>query len=344
MSKNETLNVGIIGAGHMGARHADRWARMPGCRVAAVCGIADVQAEKAERLAAQAGNDATAYRSADELLAAPDIDAVSVCVPTYLHRQVVEAAAAAGKHVLCEKPMALTLDDCDAMTAAMRAAGKVFAVGQVVRFFPEYANAKQLIDAGRIGKPAAVRTRRGGDCPRSDTDWFVDPAKSGGVLLDLLVHDFDWLQWCFGPVERVYARALTPRLADKSLDHLDYALVTLRHRSGVIAHMEGTWADPAGFATAFDIAGDAGLLTHDSRRAQPLTVARREREGAPGGVAVPASPLAPEDDPYFLQIAAFAKSVLDGAPPAVTPEEARAAVAVALAALESVHTGEAVTL
>ena len=103
-------------------------------------------------------------------------------------------------------------------------------------------------------------------------------------------------------------------------------------------------ADPAGFATAFEIAGDGSLLAHDSRRSQPLTVARREKEGAPGGVALPSSPLAPQDDPYYRQIAAFAKSVLDGAPLVVTPEDARSAVAVAVAALESVRTGEAVAL
>lgn len=341
---SETLNVGIIGAGHMGARHADRWSRLPGCHVAAVSGVADMRRERAEALATKVGDGARAYGSADELLADPAIRAVSVCVPTPHHRAVVEAAARAGKHVLCEKPLALSLEDCDAMIAAADEAGVLLSVGQVVRYFPEYADAKRLVDAGRVGKPAVVRTRRGGDCPRVEADWFTDPAKSGGVIGDLMIHDIDWLLWCFGPVERVYARALTPRLATGELQRLDYALATIRHKSGVVAHLEATWADPGGFATQFEIAGDGGLLSHDSRRAAPLAVALREQEAAGGGVQMPSSPLAAPDDPFYREVAAFAKAVRDGGPAPVPAREAREAVAVTLAALESVRTGEAVEL
>jgi len=178
-----------------------------------------------------------------------------------------------------------------------------------------------------------------------EADWFTDPARSGGVIGDLMVHDIDWLLWCFGPVERVYARALTPRLASGQLQRLDYALATIRHKSGVVAHLEATWADPGGFATQFEIAGDGGLLSHDSRRTAPLSVALREQEGAPGGgVQMPSSPLSPEGDPFYKEVAAFAKAVRDGGPAPVPAWDGRAAVEVALAALESVRTGEAVEL
>jgi predicted dehydrogenase len=136
--------------------------------------------------------------------------------------------------------------------------------------------------------------------------------KSGGIIFDLMVHDIDWLQWCFGPISRVYARGLTERLGKGELDFLDYALLTLRHASGVISHAEGTWADPGGFATTFEVAGDAGLLAHDSRRAVALTQAvRGGADAKTGGVALPRSPLAP------TTIRIFAKSKVS--PPASAP-------------------------
>lgn len=339
--EHATLRVGIIGAGGMGNRHARCWARLPGARVVAV---ADPQQHKAEALAAQVGEEVAVYESADGLLDLGEIDLVSICTPTDTHRSLAEAALAAGKHVLCEKPMALSVADCDAMIAAAQASAKLLTIGQVVRFFPEYANAHREVAQGAVGQPAAVRVRRGGGFPHTDTDWFADPARSGGVIFDLLIHDIDWLLWCFGPVERVYANSLTERLAAGKVEHLDYALLTLRHHNGVISHAEGTWADPGGFVTTFEVAGDGGLLTHDSRKAVVLRKALRSPEDGGRGVPLPSSPLAPDDDPYYRQIAAFARAVRDGAPLAVTPEEARDAVAVAAAALESARTGRAITL
>lgn len=339
------LRVGVVGAGGMGGTHARHWARLPGARVVA---IADLQTHKAEALAGKIGSDIKTYPTVEALLADGGVDVVSVCVPTDQHLPVATAVLKAGIHTFCEKPLALSVADCDALIAARNAApnGALLSVGQVVRFFPEYANAKRQIDNGALGAPASARVRRGGGFPHTDTDWFADPSRSGGIIFDLMVHDLDWLLWCFGPVKRVYARALTERLADKTLDHLDYALITLRHVNGVISHAEGTWSDPGGFTTSFEIAGDGGLLTHNSRDAAPLTKSIRADgtgRGAPG-VAVPSSPLAPNDDPYYKEIAAFARSIRAGAPLAVTAEEARSAVAVAAAARLSAKTGQSVEI
>ena len=229
------------------------------------------------------------------------------------------------------------------MIAAAEQGGALFTVAQVVRFFREYADARRLVEAGAVGAPATVRTRRGGSLPKSATDWYADVAQSGGVLFDLLIHDIDWAQWCFGPIVRVYAQGLLERLAAGTVDHLDYALLTCRHASGVISHLEGTWADPAGFATTFEIAGDAGLLSHDSRRTAPLRQALRPAATAEAKVAA-FNPLAADDDPYFAQIAAFAAAVRGEAPVAVPPVEARRAVAVATAARESLRTGRAIEI
>jgi UDP-N-acetylglucosamine 3-dehydrogenase len=339
LSQEKTLRVGIVGAGHMGAVHARHWARVPGAQIVA---FADARTAKGDALAAR--YPGAAVHSTVKALLGAGVDAVSVCVPTAGHLAVVLETLGAGVPTFCEKPMALSLEDCDAMIAARDAAGVPLTVGHVARFFPEFANAKRLIDSGAVGAPAAARVRRGGDFPLSDTDWFADTTQSGGVIFDLMVHDLDWLQWCFGPITRVYARSLTERLAGRGLDHIDYALLTMRHANGVISHAEGTWADPGGFVTTFDIAGDGGVLAHDSRRAAPLVKSLRSAESGRPGVTLPSSPMAPDDDPYFREISAFAKSVRDRVPVAITAEEARSAIAVALAAQESVRTGRAVEL
>ncbi len=319
------LSVGVIGAGAMGSTHARHWARVPGVRVKAV---ADLELEKAQRVAGSVG--AQAFASAEALLGA-GCDIVSVCTPTDSHRSLTEQALAAGCHVLCEKPMALSLQDCDAMLLAAERAQKLLSVGQVVRFFPEYANAKRQIESGAVGKPAAVRARRGGGFP-GWSDWFTDPNRTGGILFDLGVHEFDWLLWCFGPVVRVYAKALTGRF-----EKCDLALITLRHASGCVSHVESTWADPKGGGTRFEIAGDAGLLTHDARIAHSLSFRTETRTQT-------LAPLHPDDDPYYNQCLAFARAVRGEAPLAVTGADGRAAIAVAVAATESLQTGRAVTL
>jgi predicted dehydrogenase len=307
----------------MGSTHARHWARVPGVRIKAV---ADLEREKARRVAAGVG--AESFESVEGVLGC---DIVSVCTPTDSHRELTEKALDAGCHVLCEKPMALTLSDCDAMILAAKRADRLLSIGQVVRFFPEYASAKRLVDSGTVGKPAAVRARRGGGFP-SWAEWFTDVSRTGGIVFDLGVHEFDWLLWCFGPVERVYAKALTGRF-----EKLDVALVTLRHKNGCLSHVESTWADPKGGGTRFEIAGDSGLLVHDARTAQTLSF-RTEGTGGPN------SPLHESDDPYFLQCLAFARAVRGEAPLAVTAHDGRAAIAVAAAAAESLKTGRAVSL
>lgn len=321
-----TLKAAVIGAGGMGSTHARGWAR---AESATLVGIADLDFPKAEALARQYSTQA--FSSVEALLAA-GADVISVCVPSHLHRLLTEQALAAGCHVLCEKPMALSVEDSEAMIATAKAAGKLLSIAQVVRFFKEFENAHHLVQSGALGAPAVVRTRRGGGFP-GWSSWFGDEAQSGGICFDLAVHDIDWLLWTFGPVVRVYAKGLT----GQGFEKLDHALITLRHASGVISHTEVTWADPKGGGASFEIAGDAGLLAHDSRREVSLSFRTEIRSGT-------GRPLHAIDDPYDRQIAAFAQAILTGGPLAVTAEEGRDAIAVAAAARESLKTGRAIAL
>lgn len=323
--------VGIIGAGTMGGAHAHAWRNTE----ARLLGFFDLDPEAAHAAAEAHGIGVFADRQ--ELFDAVDI--VDVCTPTYTHKENAVAAASAGKHVICEKPMALSLDDCAAMIRAAEGNDVRLFIAQVVRFFPEFAAAKALIADGAIGDLGVIRLRRGGSNPgEGPKQWFAQEYLSGGVVLDLMVHDIDYARYVGGDVERVYCRRFLGPNAD-------YALVTLRFRSGAIGHLEGSWAYPAGiFRTGFDIAGNDGLLTYDSESTAPLRLRLKEQEAAKAGVVVPSSPLLPGDNPYFKEIQHFLSCVNSGEEFLVTARDAMAAVQIALAARQSALTGQPVTL
>lgn len=329
-----TYRVALIGAGNIGEVHAKQWKLLPD---AELVGVLDPRIDAAAALG-------KAYSDWEKLLSDAKPDIVDICVPTPLHREYVERAAAAGKAIFVEKPFGRTLADCEAMIAAVEKAGVAAGVGHVVRFFPEYAEAKRLVDSGAVGTPAAVRTARMGGFPIlvDRPNWYADPAQSGGVALDLILHDFDWLRWTFGPVSRVFAQGLYGK--PEHLGKMDYALVTLRFESGAVGHVTGSWAHPSGFRTTLEVAGDGGLVEYDSAKSAPLMSSLRSAGGGGGGVAFPESPTAASDDPYYKELAAFVAALKSNGPMPVTVYEAREAVRIGLAALESIETGKVVTL
>lgn len=334
------LRVAVIGTGKMGRTHLRHWSSVPGVRIAAIAGPDD--AAKVE-LAAQFAPNCKSFPSLDGLLSdeTVDSDIVDVCSPTHLHAAHALQALDAGKHVFLEKPMAISLKECDALVNAADSTSKLLMVGHVVRYFPQYEMAYKEVKNGTLGVPAVVRTARlGMHPPGAKSNWYGHQEESGGVIMDLMVHDFDWLLWCFGPVERVFARSIVG--SGRYNGTLDYALVTMRHASGTLSHACGSWAHTRGFRTTYEICGDRGMMLHDSDRESPYSLApRSETVGFPGGngVPVPESPLVPADDPYFRELAHFAHCIRTGVKPDVGPREAREAVRVALAALQSAETG-----
>jgi len=329
------IRVLVIGAGTMGRAHASAYAVMPGVKLV---GIADIQADKASGLAAKWSTRAfPSFEEAVQELGLAGIDVIDICLPTPLHKELVVKSADAGKHVICEKPIARSAEDAAFMIRYCREKGVRLFVGHVLRFFPEYVKAKALLDQGSIGKPAVIRAGRGGGYPIGWNDWYSDFGTSGGVTLDVMIHDFDYLRWCFGEVERVYAKGLHGRHQAQ----LDYALVTLRFRSGVIAHVEGTWAHE-GFSMYFEMAGTTGVIDYDSRTDTPIVYkSRRQSETVPG-VIVPESPLA--QSPYYRELAHFMSCIQDGSEPLVTAEDALEALRISLAALSSMSSGQPVLL
>ena len=268
--------------------------------------------------------------SAEDLISRCDV--VDVCLPTDAHLEYGLKAIAAGRAVFMEKPITRTLEEAEKLLQAASKAAVPLMPGQVVRFFPEYSAARKRVISGAIGKPAAARTRRGGGPPLGGADnWFMDFARSGGVLVDLAIHDFDWLRWTFGEVKSLYARSVAAATGTGP----DYGLATLTFDSGLIAHVEATWMDPSGFRTAFEVCGSEGMIEFDSRTSPPLRLLQAGKSAAE-------SPLAPADDPYYLELRGFLDAVHDGAEPPVSGVDGLLSLGIALAALESAKTGNVV--
>jgi len=174
------INVAVVGTGALGSLHAANFAQIDGCRVKRVY---DIVAENAENCAEPLGAEVAS--DFDQCLA-DDIDAIAVVTPTDVHAQYCIRAAQAGKHIFCEKPMARTVDEADQVVAAVEAAGVKMMVGHVLRFFPEYQTARQMIQEGQLGNVGMIRMARINLMPG---DWYGDLQRSGGVILDMIIHE-----------------------------------------------------------------------------------------------------------------------------------------------------------
>lgn len=220
--------VAIVGFGFMGKTHFGAWKKCPGAKVVAVCdsNLAQLTAKVVGNIKGAADNSALpksvrVWERFDEMLAAGGFDIVDITLPTPLHAAMVAKALKAGYHVLCEKPMALTLKECDAMLAAAKAAKRQFLVAHCVRFFPEYAALRDIVRGGKYGKVIAADFTRFITAPKwspKGGSWLLDEAKSGGPYVDTHVHDVDYLVSLFGTPKKVSSRA--HRSPNGYVDHL----------------------------------------------------------------------------------------------------------------------------
>jgi myo-inositol 2-dehydrogenase/D-chiro-inositol 1-dehydrogenase len=307
------MRVGLLGVGGMGTMHAAHW-RALGVEVA----FYDPDP------AAVARFGGTPAPSENELIRSVDI--VDVCTPTDVHAKLTLEAIVARKPTFVEKPIARTLAEAMLVVQSSESTGVPVMVGQVVRFFAPYRVARDQVLAGSVGKPAAARMKRGGGAPGG---WFLDHARSGGVLLDLAIHDFDWLRWTFGPVTKVYSKSLGAGSGP------DYALSTLTFESGLVAHVESTWMDPSGFRVALEVCGSEGMFEYDSRAAASVKVHTSSSTSYEENLLA-------SDDPYRLELQSFLEAVKSGAPVPVPASEGLESLRIALGALESAATGRVV--
>src|SRR5690349_11097635 len=189
------VKVAIVGCGFMGRMHANVYSLLNNAQLVA---LVDRKAEKRETYSKDFG--VPAYETLHELFEKhPDLDVVDVCLPTYEHKDAVMAAASAKKHVFCEKPMALTVGDADAMIHACSQAPVRLMIGHCIRFWPEYVLLKKLVEDKSLGELRSINLTRFGEFPSWSTDnWLADESKSGGGVLDMHIHDTDFIHYLLG--------------------------------------------------------------------------------------------------------------------------------------------------
>ncbi len=300
--------VGIVGTGAMAALHVRAW-RRAGHEPVAVAGRSSAAVEQ---FASRHG----LRPSADVVALARSVDVVDVCTPTDTHLAVGAAAAGAGAHVLVEKPLARTLAEADELVAACARAGVGLLVAHVARFVPAYRQVLDLVRGGAVGPPALVSLRRLGASPRSAGGWLADPARSGGVLLDLMVHDGDLALAICGPALDVHAAVAGPPAAQ-------HATATVRHLGGAVSQLEASWSRPAGRElTSVEVWSATAELRHVQR-----AVARGLADDGPL-VAV-----------YAAELGHLGRALTGRDRAEVGLADARAALALGLAATRSAASG-----
>jgi predicted dehydrogenase len=334
------IRVGIVGLGFMGRMHYRCWKAIPGASVTAIC-------EANPKVLAAAGEPSKGnvegaadhieleglevHTDLGALLASKSVDALSITLPTFLHADATVAALEAGVHVLCEKPMALSVEECDRMVAAAEKSKKVLQIGHCIRFWPEYVVTRQLIEGGHYGKPIAASLRRYTAMPAWSPDsWFADEKRSGGQPLDLHIHDTDYVHHLFGMPAAVTSVADAPQT---------YISTQYHYADGPAVVAESTWrmAPAFGFEMSFVAVLERATILYSSSASPTIRVLTAD--GAPASFDLPSG------DGYSLEVEHFARCV-SGQPvePIITPRYARETLRLVLAEKQSAREGRRVQL
>lgn len=340
------VKVGVLGLGFMGQMHFNTLRAYRRAKVVAIC---DTDPKKLAGDWGVAGNidDTRAepvdlsgiatYSDPAALFADPNVDVVDVTLPTFLHASNAVAALKAGKHVICEKPMALTAADCDKMIAAARKAKRQLFVAHCIRFWPEWAVLKKLIDSKKYGKVQSATFWRKSATPTwSWTGWLMADERSGGAVVDLHIHDTDFINYAFGVPKAVTSTGVIGGVTKSAIDHV---VTQYQYAKGPQVTAEGGWAMAPGFGFThgFCVVFEEATVEHDAKSGLPLTV-----HPAKGKSRTPA---VPKGDGYSAELRHFVGCIASGkASPVVTATDAKNALKVCLAETRSVRTGRSVTI
>jgi UDP-N-acetylglucosamine 3-dehydrogenase len=336
------IKVGLVGCGNIGAGgHLPAYGRIPEAELVAVC---DAVEELAHAAAERSG--ATAYTVHQRLLEREDIEVVDLCVPTCLHGRLAVEAMQAGKHVLCEKPMAHSLEAANAMIEVAAQNGLKLMIGQVRRFDHRYTSIKEQLDAGRVGRPVFIWRAERQFLPFPPRAWQWDPKRGGGVILDIGVHVTDLFRWYLGQeAVEVYAVARSVRQAARAAGSFDHAFITCKFSGGEVGFAETSWAYPQGFGGALyaqlDVVGTQGKIQYADKDTNPMLTYTAEK-----GHELPRyfRFMSATEYAFEEEIRHFVRCILDDREPAVSPQDARAALEMALAAQRSAEAGKPVHL
>ena len=342
------FHIGIIGCGKIAqVRHIPEYADHPQAKLA---GFFDLNQQRAQELAQKWGGKA--YASWEEMLADPAIDAVSVCVANNAHAQMTIAALKAGKHVLCEKPMATTLEDCEAMVAAARESGKFLMIGQNQRLTRAHQKARELVEQGVLGDIISFRTTFGHGGPET---WSVDPGKNTwffdknkaamGAMADLGIHKTDLIQYLTGQnVVETTAKVTTldKRGADGQLIGVDdNAICIYRLSGGAIGTMTASWTFYGAEDNSTVLYGTKGILRiyDDPSYSMKLISANGEK------TLYELEAIQTNDNQTKSGVIdCFMDCLVTNTPPIISGESVLTAMRAVFASLESSRTGQTVAI
>jgi myo-inositol 2-dehydrogenase / D-chiro-inositol 1-dehydrogenase len=346
-----TIGVGLIGSQFVSAIHYEALAHVPGAKVLAVASPTESHVRAfAERRSIP--HWMTDYR---RLLEMPEIELVAVGIPNDLHCEVVLAAAAAGKHVVLEKPMAINLDECDRMLAACRQAGVKLMYAEELCFAPKYVRVKQLIDSGAIGRPHLIKQCEKHDGPHSA--WFWDAHRSGGgAAFDLGCHAIEFFRWALsGPrLERPRAKSVLAHLGTyvhgEKTRADDEAVILIEFDNGCLGVAEDSWTKPGGMDDRVEVYGSGGVAYADLLRGNSIhTYSKSGYDYAvekSGGTQGWTFTMVEENWNYGFpqEMAHFVECVRDDRRPIVSGEDGRATLEIVMAAYASAGLGRKVEL
>jgi predicted dehydrogenase len=275
------LKVGLVGMGGMGWFHARRYVQLPNVEIAAIADIIPerLEAKEAVQINIAAGEETfdfsqvARYGEGLELIEQAEVDVIDICLPTYLHAPYSIAALKAGRHVICEKPMALNPADADRMVAAAEEADRLLMIAQVLRFWPEYRFLAKTIGDGSYGALRSLNMWRMGGRPGwSPDNWFLNPALSGGMILDLHIHDVDFVNATLGRPDQIYA---TGRVSEGAKSY-DVLHACFSYDDGPQVHMHAGWSPvQIPFEAGFEAWFDRALVVYDEGELQAFVGAEQ---------------------------------------------------------------------
>ncbi|HEX8833921.1 MAG TPA: Gfo/Idh/MocA family oxidoreductase [Abditibacteriaceae bacterium] len=331
------INVGLIGIGAMGRMHFNCYRNNPDARLYAICD-GDEAKRRGDWSSITLNLDDTksklvdltgikAYSEIDEILVDPEIDLIDICLPTPLHAKITIAALRAGKHVLCEKPMAMNGHECAQMEAVASETGKQLFIGHCLRYWPEYVIAESLIRGGEYGRVLSATFHRSSALPMASAgNWLATGSQSGGAVLDMHIHDVDAALWWFGKPDEIHTDGVVQNGLPLSAESI------WRYKDGPVVSLHGSW-DPNGgpFRMAFRVTMERASILYDSATSTfRLLQTTSDRD-------LSRDLEAPDELAYQNEIDDFVSCLNDGrAATRVTPASSRLAVEVTLRELEQI--------
>ncbi|MGD0552983.1 MAG: Gfo/Idh/MocA family oxidoreductase [Sedimentisphaerales bacterium] len=339
----KAVRVGIVGFGFMGRQHLHCYHGLRGVRVAAICDSDRARLKGSEKIEGNIGGDDAAldlrdialYTGFEKMLAEEQLDAVSITLPTFMHRDFTVKTLDAGAHVLCEKPMAMNVEQCEDMIAAAKTNKRILQIGHCIRFWPEYAKAKQIVDSGKYGDVLAASFRRVSTVPEwSWKNWLIHAKQSGGAIMDLHIHDADYIQYLFGLPEAVRSEAVVGPSGG-----FDYVTTQYVYKNNKVVSAEGGFvmSPDFKFEMSFVISLEKATIIYDCRHTPTLQVCLS------GGDCL--TPKIESGDGWSREISHFVKKVKGTKVPLIiSPADSLNAVKIILAEKQSAESKKEIAI